>query len=1014
MVSTLLVFFVSTLTAIAYCFTFVVVNCQAVILDRYDQRFATTRFTADGVLNGNEYFGNAVDLYTYGGSSCFTQGCRILTSPYSGDSSNNNSNTNTARLQKRKLNLTYDNIETCFHRCLETNLTNLIEDDVEVESLSCEWNRFDRTCSVSNLENVYCWNGMNYTDYYTYINTPHIPCTSKTLCSSNNSKYFSFQYANTNVNNNMKKCEIRSRKELLLVGAKNDGISNTILNSGAATLYIRKPFTNGTWEFVDVVKPKGTTPLLDNDKYGACVHIFNKKYIFVSATHDDIPGHTNQYNTGVVYFFTINYVTAASSLDGTYNEKISKITVVETQKIFSPSLVEKELFGSAIASDNQKWLAVASLGAPSSSGSVHMYKLNHTNATNPHFVYVETLHVNGTTTAIHFGKSISISGKTMAIGADAEDVGGKLNQGCVYVYELNATWQLKHKITASDGSANDFFGFSLSLNNDDKLLIGSHHDDNINGGVNPGAVYYYERASASSWDEIQKIILAKSDTDNYFGVTVSHSTFGEMVAIGSTGDISKNGSVYLYTFNRAQNQYARLQKVTHSNASNVNYHRFGSALQFSNSMVVVGAELEDNRNKNKLNTGMVDLFNFKPNSLTSNMVKTFRVVNTYIEIEIIPLDAELSYQPVLEYIATTGQNSCEMQKNGICWKRHFNTVTKTLNNADNTSSSSHSIQQHRRYFDVQNDVHIDNHTKHLLSTYNINYTLLLNMTNLMNGEPYYVSLAACSMYGCGPSTTFYGPFVPAQPPNKMVNLIATPDDRTLFVTAPIPSWDGGAVITSYTAIITPGGSKLTNNAPQFTFSGLNNGETYSVQMYATNWAGNSHLSEPSNSVVPAEIPGRPTIKRTTIEDGGFTIYYNEPSWDGGGAILYYLLIRFRDDNYDLFTNGIVIGNSTDARTSIRVTNLANYITYNVTIQAVNWQGRGNYSAFTQLRPIPAPTIPTTSQEMTFITYALITLLLILGVGIVVVIVKKKYDEMMERQRLLKVAPLENNRKYFTD
>ena len=64
MVSTLFGFFVSSLTAIAYFFTFAVVTCQAVILDRYDQQFPTTRFTADGVLNGNEYFGNAVDLYS--------------------------------------------------------------------------------------------------------------------------------------------------------------------------------------------------------------------------------------------------------------------------------------------------------------------------------------------------------------------------------------------------------------------------------------------------------------------------------------------------------------------------------------------------------------------------------------------------------------------------------------------------------------------------------------------------------------------------------------------------------------------------------------------------------------------------------------------------------------------------------------------------------------------------------------------------------------------------------------
>ena len=48
--------------------------------------------------------------------------------------------------------------------CLETNKTNLIQNSISTERLSCEWNRIDKICSVSNVENVYCWNGINYTD----------------------------------------------------------------------------------------------------------------------------------------------------------------------------------------------------------------------------------------------------------------------------------------------------------------------------------------------------------------------------------------------------------------------------------------------------------------------------------------------------------------------------------------------------------------------------------------------------------------------------------------------------------------------------------------------------------------------------------------------------------------------------------------------------------------------------------------------------------------------------------
>ena len=153
---------------------------------------------------------------------------------------------------------------------------------------------------------------------------------SQRRAQNNNSNYFSFQYSKESNNNNNhgnvhKRCDIRSRNELLLIGAKNDGVSNTIQNSGASSLYIRKPFTNGTWELVDTVKPNGVDSLLQNDNYGASVHIFNKEYIFISATHDDIPGHTNQYNTGVVYFFKVNYELKSTSADGTYNNEISSI-----------------------------------------------------------------------------------------------------------------------------------------------------------------------------------------------------------------------------------------------------------------------------------------------------------------------------------------------------------------------------------------------------------------------------------------------------------------------------------------------------------------------------------------------------------------------------------------------------------------------------------------------------------------------------------------------------------------
>ena len=110
-------------------FIILILPCQAGIIDRYNQDFPTTRFEPDGTLYGNEYFGNAVDLLTYGGSSCFKQGCRILSNPYS--SNNNNNNTNTNINSKIILNITTNkNIESCFDNNNTTILLTKLQNKI--------------------------------------------------------------------------------------------------------------------------------------------------------------------------------------------------------------------------------------------------------------------------------------------------------------------------------------------------------------------------------------------------------------------------------------------------------------------------------------------------------------------------------------------------------------------------------------------------------------------------------------------------------------------------------------------------------------------------------------------------------------------------------------------------------------------------------------------------------------------------------------------------------------------
>lgn len=61
-----------------------------------------------------------------------------------------------------------------------------------------------------------------------------------------------------------------------------------------------------------------------------------------------------------------------------------------------------------------------------------------------------------------FGDGISISGDTAVVGAWADDVGANNNQGSAYVFvRSGATWIQQAKLTASDGAADDTFGYSV-------------------------------------------------------------------------------------------------------------------------------------------------------------------------------------------------------------------------------------------------------------------------------------------------------------------------------------------------------------------------------------------------------------------------------------------------------------------------------------------------------------------------------------------------------------------------
>lgn len=87
-------------------------------------------------------------------------------------------------------------------------------------------------------------------------------------------------------------------------------------------------------------------------------------------------------------------------------------------------------------------------------------------------------------------------------------------------------------------------------------------------------------------------------------------------------------------------------------------------------------------------------------------------------------------------------------------------------------------------------------------------------------------------------------------PNAPVIGTAVPGNTQAFVAFTPPAFDGGATITEYRAISTPGSFTGTGTSSPITVNGLTNGVSYTFTVRATNSAGNSAESSASNSVTP--------------------------------------------------------------------------------------------------------------------------------------------------------------------
>ena len=143
----------------------------------------------------------------------------------------------------------------------------------------------------------------------------------------------------------------------------------------------------------------------------------------------------------------------------------------------------------------------------------------------------------------HFGVSVSVRGDTAIVGAVYDDDSG-LSSGSAYVFvRSGAVWTEEAKLLASDGAAGDYFGNAVSVSGDTAVMGAFGDDDN---GNNSGSAYVFVR-SGSLWTEQAKLTASDGAADDRFGWSVSVS--GDTAAVGAWGDDDNgtdSGSAYVF------------------------------------------------------------------------------------------------------------------------------------------------------------------------------------------------------------------------------------------------------------------------------------------------------------------------------------------------------------------------------------------------------------------------------------------------------------------------------------
>ncbi len=299
---------------------------------------------------------------------------------------------------------------------------------------------------------------------------------------------------------------------IAFVGAPYDGASG--FDAGAVYVYGREGLI---WSFSDQLTP----PFGSSQTAFGWSLAADAGRVAVGALFTDAPGASE---AGSVTLF--QQVPGGSGFQ-------------QEAQLFVPDPQSNDQFGYAVALDGDTLFVGAPLDDSAAgavdAGLVHVYEYDDAAG----WGYRTVLRATNGATGDSFGIAVALDGDLAAIGSPGKDEAGP-DSGAVYVARrTNGVWALDAKLVPSDGQADDLFGRSVAVSGSTVAIGAPRH------GVR-GAVYVFQKSGSNAWSEVAKVDPGNDNGVWDFGFSVGLEQDRMCIGAPSTGLPPQRGTALVY------------------------------------------------------------------------------------------------------------------------------------------------------------------------------------------------------------------------------------------------------------------------------------------------------------------------------------------------------------------------------------------------------------------------------------------------------------------------------------